>query len=132
VKALLRQIRQLVAHWVAVWEFRHAWVKKLGAQWPAAPIDIPDWSQADGEALRRFFATEPGQKMQRLIRQMESDFNASAVLKAAPVACGYAAGFRACYAYVITLSAHIPPHTDEDANDAHNAGGAALRERLSP
>jgi hypothetical protein len=135
LRTLLTRAAEVAMHWCAVWRFRRVWIGRLGAQWPVAPIEAPQWTAADQESLLRFFRTEAGQKLEVLMRQMERDFNAGAVLKPAGClqqACGYAGGFRAAFAYLVTLSAPLQPPTEESAPEAQNAGEASWRERLSP
>ena len=69
------------AVWLALWTWRRTWVRQIGAQWPLSPIEFPEWQKSDAEALLRFFGTDAGRKAQVLMRRMECDFNASAVLK---------------------------------------------------
>jgi hypothetical protein len=102
LRTLLTRAAEVAMHWCAVWRFRRVWIGRLGAQWPVAPIEAPQWT---------------------------------AVLKPAGClqqACGYAGGFRAAFAYLVTLSAPLQPPTEESAPEAQNAGEASWRERLSP
>jgi hypothetical protein len=91
------------------------------------------WEQADVNEWKRFLATPSGQRMQRAANFHEQAVNRDAVLRMANAEnnTGFARGWHAATVYFFqTLSANVPPSTDDDSQGS--TGAASLAERHAP
>lgn len=91
------------------------------------------WEQADVNEWKRFLTTQAGQRMQRAANFHEQATNRDAVLRTANAenSIGFARGWHAATVYFFqTLSANVPPSTDDDSPGS--TGAASLAERHAP
>ena len=105
----------------------------------AQPFPVVDdfgvlpWEQADVNEWKRFLATPSGQRVQRAANFHEQAVNRDAVLRMANAEnnTGFARGWHAATVYFFqTLSANVPPSTDDDSQGS--TGAASLAERHAP
>lgn len=94
---------------------------------------LEKWTEGDTLALNQFFRTNTGGKLLELLRRSEHQMNASAVLRqtALEYACGYAAGFRGCSAWLQSLSVIGSPEEAEE-HQLGPRGAADLADSLAP
>jgi hypothetical protein len=99
------------------------WLRVFSANTPLCPPAAPQWTEGDSRSLAAFQASATGRKLIRMTRFEEQSINASAVSRkgATEYNCGYAAGFRAHAAWHISLSANVPPHTDDSSENGEGA-----------
>ena len=91
------------------------------------------WEQADVNEWKRFLATPSGQRVQRAANFHEQAVNRDAVLRMSNAEnnTGFARGWHAATVYFFqTLSANVPPSTDDDSQGS--TGAASLAERHAP
>lgn len=91
------------------------------------------WEQTDVNEWKRFLATPSGQRVQRAANFHEQAVNRDAVLRLANAEnnTGFARGWHAATVYFFqTLSANVPPSTDDDSQGS--TGAASLAERHAP
>lgn len=100
---------------------------------PVSSKVLEQWTDTDTLALHQFFRGTTGVKLMEMLRRSEHQMNASAVLRHNNLtyACGYAAGFRGCSAWVQTLSAIGSPQESEEYQSGPR-GAADLAESLAP
>lgn len=103
--------------------------------WPVPP-PLPEgeeWTNEDAAAVEHFFRSPAGARALQSLQRLEYDNYTAACNQRQPggthdYAAGYAAGFRSCAAYLITLSAGRTA-SDQPADDSSSE--AAFRDRYS-
>lgn len=90
----------------------------------------------DDRNLRVFLGSETGKRLVEMMKFQEARMNADAVQAgASPQAifrAGTAAGFRACVAWLLSLSAQIRPPQTPDNVSPRRQEPSELAERLAP
>lgn len=100
------------------------------ARWFVPPAEPGEWTASDAAVWKQFLQTTTGKKLRAQMNAASAWQNEGAVMRATPHACGWAGGFRALSAWLLNLSATVPPQEDTDSGAAE--GGEALTERYSP
>lgn len=102
-------------------------------EYPAVPLDDPEWSVADDEALKSFIHnTETGKRFMNALQFMSQYQQRGAVLTKTDRdhSCGRAAGWHNCVGYILQLSSKPKLSNGQPAQSSD--GAAELRERLAP
>jgi hypothetical protein len=97
---------------------------------PLRPV-APEWLPEDAARLAAWLNSESGRKLVVLLQHYEQHQNASAVMRATPWACGFAAGWRAMVAWQMTLAASLPPEAQASQGSTQE-GREELLEKYSP
>lgn len=97
---------------------------------PLCRQEQPQWSDHDSRTLSAWLHSPTGVKLIELIRYFEQTQNASAVQKGTRIACGFACGWRAHAAWIISLSADSQPQSGDSQDSI--PGAEELLDRLAP
>jgi hypothetical protein len=95
--------------------------------------DLSPWTKGDAEQLQSYLNSRSGKRLAQNLRNASITINARAVQDGATKwACGQAAGWQQCAAYLQTLSATWEPESHEQSEDGAQEGADAFFERMSP
>lgn len=108
-------------------------VRLFAVLWPLARREEPIWEEEDRAAFARFLQGRTGAKLLEILYHREQMINAAAVQRrgAHEFHAGYACGFRAGYAGVLSLSAILTPDIEEHP-DLSPKGTEELIESYAP
>jgi hypothetical protein len=91
------------------------------------------WDKDDAEQLGAYLRTRSGKRLAQMMRNASITINAKAVQDGGTKwACGQAAGWQQCAAYVQTLSVAWEPESQETSEDGEPEGVDAFLERMRP
>lgn len=99
-------------------------IRRLRAMWlfakgfPLCPQECPSWDEDDARNLNHFLGSETGKKLVLTIRYREQAMNVEAVTATVnhEYKSGWAGGFRAFAAWLVSISETRTPHQNAQSD----------------